>query len=578
MITIYASNSSTSNDYWSQRPFDSFVLYFTLKDGSSNSGSNGGTENNAMVSNLSNNRKAIISRAYEWYNTIWTTKQDITAWHGSKVSANTRIRGIPYSCANGKVYYAIDDSSISNSYFDLSDDQIYITGYGTQYGADCVQFVWDCIYTGCNEIGFRGSLSSKGTYIGWEDVLPGDLFLRDNYPNKSDHVMLIVDVDYNGTSECYDDIYTIIDCTSDAIGINYDGVLSLGIRKNTYTYNSMKNGGASIYGGDYVGIGYKPFRIDLLAYESSSITTYTITYDGNDWEDGNCEPITVEKKYGEDLIVADVYTTNGNKEFLGWALYPDLNTPIYQPGDIFTENKDECFYAVWGDSDNEDCSHNWGEWQNKGSYSIRYCSLCDISEVATNYEGKIEVSDSECTHNWSEWQDKGSYSIRYCSLCEISETKNNYAGGTVVTKYTISGTITSYGNTDDNVTLTIYDSDGNKVDIVTLSDSSYSVTLAEGDYVLSFSKENHVTREYEVSVNSENITQDAQICLIGDVNLDGEVTAEDAAAIMKHLARMNIIEDQNALQNAEVTGDNEVTAEDAAKIMKYLARMIDSLG
>ena len=56
------------------------------------------------------------------------------------------------------------------------------------------------------------------------------------------------------------------------------------------------------------------------------------------------------KKYNKDLIIPNIHTTNGNKVFLGWAIYPDINTPAYYPGDTYTKNQNECFYAVWKDS------------------------------------------------------------------------------------------------------------------------------------------------------------------------------------------------------------------------------------
>lgn len=65
--------------------------------------------------------------------------------------------------------------------------------------------------------------------------------------------------------------------------------------------------------------------------------------------------------------------------------------------------------------------------------------------------------------------------------------------------------------------------------------------------------------------------------LKGDVNLDGEVTMEDAVLVMKHAIKETLITNNTALANGEVTNDGELTMEDAVKIMKYAIKAIDSL-
>ena len=65
--------------------------------------------------------------------------------------------------------------------------------------------------------------------------------------------------------------------------------------------------------------------------------------------------------------------------------------------------------------------------------------------------------------------------------------------------------------------------------------------------------------------------------LLGDVNLDGQVTADDATNIMEHLAGMLSISNKTSLENADVDKNGLITADDATKIMEYLAGMIGRL-
>ena len=64
--------------------------------------------------------------------------------------------------------------------------------------------------------------------------------------------------------------------------------------------------------------------------------------------------------------------------------------------------------------------------------------------------------------------------------------------------------------------------------------------------------------------------------LAGDVNLDGQVTAADLTVMARHVAKIELITEQDSLANAEVTGDSQLYAEDLTKLARHVAK-IDSL-
>lgn len=65
--------------------------------------------------------------------------------------------------------------------------------------------------------------------------------------------------------------------------------------------------------------------------------------------------------------------------------------------------------------------------------------------------------------------------------------------------------------------------------------------------------------------------------LKGDVNSDGVVDMKDAAALQRHVLKIDIITDEKILAVAEVTGDDIVDMKDAAKLTRYVIKVIDSL-
>ncbi|MDO4565339.1 MAG: endonuclease [Clostridia bacterium] len=64
--------------------------------------------------------------------------------------------------------------------------------------------------------------------------------------------------------------------------------------------------------------------------------------------------------------------------------------------------------------------------------------------------------------------------------------------------------------------------------------------------------------------------------LRGDVDCNGEVTAMDAAAVLRHIVRLITLEGQGLL-NADADGSGDITASDAAAILRYVVRILPSL-
>ena len=63
--------------------------------------------------------------------------------------------------------------------------------------------------------------------------------------------------------------------------------------------------------------------------------------------------------------------------------------------------------------------------------------------------------------------------------------------------------------------------------------------VAPGTYTMKVMKNNHVTREYTVTVGSSNVVQDVKICLLGDVTGDGKVNTKDWNRIYDHVEETN---------------------------------------
>jgi len=79
-------------------------------------------------------------------------------------------------------------------------------------------------------------------------------------------------------------------------------------------------------------------------------------------------------------------------------------------------------------------------------------------------------------------------------------------------------------------------------------------------------------------INSENeLIYEYNVLIYGDVNSDGKINSGDLLAIVKHLNKNNVFENEMILKASDVTLDGKINSGDLLKIVKYL-NGITSLG
>ena len=144
--------------------------------------------------------------------------------------------------------------------------------------------------------------------------------------------------------------------------------------------------------------------------------------------------------------------------------------------------------------------------------------------------------------------------------------------------YTVSGTVTSYLTGDVTIELLQDGAVKYTTTYATGTGVAYAINdVTAGTYTMKVRKANHITREYEVVVGTEAVTQDLKICPKGDVNLDGEVNADDLTALARHVAKIETLTDDYALLTADVDDNGFLSADDLTKLARYVAKIIPSL-
>ena len=139
--------------------------------------------------------------------------------------------------------------------------------------------------------------------------------------------------------------------------------------------------------------------------------------------------------------------------------------------------------------------------------------------------------------------------------------------------YTVSGTAVSFGSETEKVKIELIKS-GTTVAETEVSGNStgYSVPNVEaGSYTLRVSKKNHVTRDYTVTVGTENVLQDVKIHLKGDINGDGVINIKDKRLIYYHMNNSANKLTGYAFDVGDVNGDGVINIKDKKLIYNHMS-------
>lgn len=184
--------------------------------------------------------------------------------------------------------------------------------------------------------------------------------------------------------------------------------------------------------------------------------------------------------------------------------------------------------------------------------SVQLVSLTYIiADTSADYE--LKVTEFKACYSGAEAMTTNKYN---CVIAPVTD------GGSSTTGVTVSGTVTSFGGETDTVTVELWKADAASAayqTTVTGNSAAYTIANVEsGSYTMKVKKNNHVTREYAVVVASENVTQDAKICLLGDVTGDGNINSADVGRLYAHVRGTKVLTDTYMLACGDVAGGNNV--------------------
>lgn len=168
------------------------------------------------------------------------------------------------------------------------------------------------------------------------------------------------------------------------------------------------------------------------------------------------------------------------------------------------------------------------------------------------------------------------------SLYEDSVGADGYRGdvkrGTVtveaaaVTGVTVSGTVKSYGDETENVTVTLTPENGTPMTtVVTGNSAAYKFeNVPAGTYTLKVEKKGHTPWTESITVGSTAVAKDVTVYLWGDVNRDGKVNGTDALWVRQSSAGGRTLDAYQKVL-ADLNRDGKVNGTDALWIRQISA-------
>ncbi len=196
-----------------------------------------------------------------------------------------------------------------------------------------------------------------------------------------------------------------------------------------------------------------------------------------------------------------------------------------------------------------------------------FAAAINGQELTANIEFE-HIADTEWVCVKEPTATKPGKEVRYCTICgEVAEEREIAPLGV-----TVSGTVKSFATDSDESTTIELIADGKTVyttSVAGTGEQDYSIEgVLSGTYTVRVSKLNHVTREYEITVDGADVEKDLAINLKGDVSGDGKITVTDYVKVLQHAKGMSKLEGYD-FKCGDVDENNKITVTDYVRILQH---------
>lgn len=211
--------------------------------------------------------------------------------------------------------------------------------------------------------------------------------------------------------------------------------------------------------------------------------------------------------------------------------------------------------------------HFLGEEEHSHSYTseVTKPSTCSEEGVITYTCSCGDVYEEfipALAHTWGEWliakeptAKKDGLKVRMCTICADA-----------VDRAVIPLT--------NNITILLLDSDGKIIREKLIDGDLKEYTfegIEDGEYTVTVSKANYVTREYDVVSSDGEVTVEFKLNLLGDIDGNGKVNISDYNAILRHVKKTSAL-DGYAFDCADIDGNGKIMVTDYNAVLRHVKK------
>lgn len=168
----------------------------------------------------------------------------------------------------------------------------------------------------------------------------------------------------------------------------------------------------------------------------------------------------------------------------------------------------------------------------------------------------------------------GNYSVQMITVCgggNESETRLTLTNNAGLSGVTVKGTISSFLNDADPVTVQLIQNDTVAYQTTVTSDYSFN-NVVSGTYTLRVTKKNHCAVETTITVFNRSLTRDLIICPVGDVTGDGKVNMKDWSRLYDHISEEITLESYQ-FSCGDVNGDGKLNMKDWSRLYSHISEV-----
>lgn len=131
--------------------------------------------------------------------------------------------------------------------------------------------------------------------------------------------------------------------------------------------------------------------------------------------------------------------------------------------------------------------------------------------------------------------------------------------------YSVSGTVTSYGDAAVPVTLELHSEAGTQTLSITGQEYCFE-RVYPGSYTLTVRKADHADRSLSVTLEDRPVTLNAALRLLGDLTGDGRINIADVSRLYSHVRGASSIQDEYVRLCADISGDGRINIADPSRL------------